>query len=37
MTGNLSQTATCYIYRKTPQELATLEDAPYLAAVEKST
>lgn len=37
MTGNDQSTANCFLYRRTPDELAAEEDAEKLIAIEKST
>lgn len=37
MIGNAVSTANCFLYRRTPDEIAKKEDAEKLVAVEKST
>jgi hypothetical protein len=37
MIGNSQSTANCFLYRRTPDELAKEEDAAKLVAIEKAT
>lgn len=37
MIGNNQSTANCYLYRKTPEELAAQEDTEKEIAIEKAT